>query len=129
MADVRQELLDLNQKLLDSITKADWKAYQSLCDASLTCFEPEAQGQLIQGLAFHEYYFKLGAVKGEHCTTMASPHVRILGVTAILSYVRVNQRLQADGTPVTRLVEETRIWQRISGKWKHVHFHRSVPTK
>lgn len=129
MADVRQELLALNQQLLDSITNADWKSYQSLCDPSLTCFEPEAQGQLIQGLPFHQYYFKLGAVKGEHCTTMASPHVRILGVTAILSYVRVNQRLQADGTPVTRLVEETRVWQRIGGKWKHVHFHRSLPTK
>jgi len=129
MADARQELLALNQKLLDSITNADWKTYRELCDPTLTCFEPEAQGQLIQGLAFHEYYFKLGAVKGEHCTIMASPHVRMLGVTAILSYVRVNQRLQPDGTPITKLVEETRVWQRIAGKWKHVHFHRSIPAK
>ena len=129
MADARQELLALNQRLLDSIANADWKTYQDLCDPSLTCFEPEAQGQLIQGLAFHQYYFKLGATKGEHCTTMASPHVRMLGVTAILSYVRVNQRLQADGAPVTRMVEETRVWQRIAGKWKHVHFHRSAPPK
>jgi ketosteroid isomerase-like protein len=125
MPDVRQELLALNQRLLDSIAAADWKTYQDLCDPSLTCFEPEAQGQLVEGLAFHEFYFKLGAVKGEHCTTMTAPHVRVIGDAAIVSYVRLNQRQQADGTPVTRAVEETRVWQKSGGQWKHVHFHRS----
>ena len=127
MADVKEELLALNQKLLDCIVRADWQTYQDLCDPSLTCFEPEALGQLIEGLAFHEFYFKLGAVKGDHCTTMASPHVRVVCSVAIVSYVRVNQRRQADGSPVTRTVEETRIWQKIDGTWKHVHFHRSLP--
>ena len=28
-----------------------------------------------------------------------------------------------------RATEETRIWQKQSGAWKHVHFHRSVPAK
>jgi calcium/calmodulin-dependent protein kinase (CaM kinase) II len=128
MADVREELLTLNQRLLDSIAGADWKAYQDLCDPSLTCFEPEAQGQLIQGLAFHEFYFKLGPAPGQRSTTMASPYVRLLGDTAIVAYVRVNQRQQPDGVPVTRTFEETRVWQRIGGQWKHVHFHRSMPT-
>jgi ketosteroid isomerase-like protein len=125
MADVRQELLALNQRLLDSIAAADWKMYQDLCDPTLTCFEPEAQGQLVEGLAFHEFYFKLGPAKGKHCTTMTAPHVRVIGDAAIVSYVRLNQRQQADGTPVTRAVEETRVWQKSSGQWKHVHFHRS----
>jgi hypothetical protein len=26
-------------------------------------------------------------------------------------------------------VEETRVWQRQNGRWKHVHFHRSAPTR
>jgi calcium/calmodulin-dependent protein kinase (CaM kinase) II len=129
MDDIRQELLALNQKLLDSIAAADWKTYQDLCDPSLTCFEPEAQGQLIHGLAFHQFYFNLGPTKGEHRTTMASPHVRVLGDAAVVSYVRVNQRLQADGSPVVRTVEETRVWHKVGGRWKNVHFHRSAPVR
>jgi ketosteroid isomerase-like protein len=123
-----QELLRLNQTLLDSIAKADWDRYAELCDPGLTCFEPEAQGHLVEGMAFHQFYFKLGAVKGEHNTTMSTPHVRIIGHVAIISYVRLNQRVTADGAPVTRVVEETRVWQRHKDGWKHVHFHRSLPS-
>lgn len=127
MTDSVVELLQLNQRLLDSIVQADWATYQELCDPSLTCFEPEAQGQLIEGMAFHEFYFKLGGTPIPHNTTMASPHVRVMGDAAVISYVRVNQRVTPDGSPVTRTVEETRVWQRTDGQWKHVHFHRSVP--
>ncbi len=125
-ADV-QELLKLNAALLDSIVRADWDAYQKLCDPTLTCFEPEALGNLVEGMEFHHFYFKLGGAQGHFSTTMASPHVRIMGDAAIVSYVRLNQRMTPDGSPVTRAVEETRVWQRQAGTWKHVHFHRSVP--
>ena len=124
-----QELLRLNQELLNSIVNADWPAYEKLCDPTLTCFEPEALGQLVEGMDFHRFYFKFGSAEEPNLTTMASPHVRILGDVAILSYVRLNQRVQSDGSPVTRSVEETRIWQKQNGVWKHVHFHRSLPTK
>lgn len=129
MADSVLELLQLNQRLLESIATADWGTYQELCDPSLTCFEPEAAGQLVEGMAFHEFYFKLGGVSGVHNTTMASPHVRVMGDAAVVSYTRLNQRVNADGSPVTRAVEETRVWQRQDGQWKHVHFHRSTPTR
>jgi hypothetical protein len=128
MADERKELLALNQRLLDSIVNADWSSYQELCDPSLTCFEPETLGQLVEGLAFHHFYFRLGATQGEHCTTMASPHVRMMGDVAVVSYVRLNQRV-VDGAPVTRAVEETRVWHKSNGRWRHVHFHRSAPAK
>ncbi len=123
------ELLALNKKLLDSIAAADWKTYEALCDPTLTCFEPEALGQLVAGMAFHKFYFEFGAASQPYNTEMCSPHVRIMGDVAVLSYVRVNQRQLADGTPVTRSVEETRVWQKQSGSWKHVHFHRSPPAK
>lgn len=127
--DVTHELLELNQRLLDSIAAADWATYEALCDPTLTCFEPEAMGQLVEGMEFHRFYFQLpGAAKPNH-TTMASPHVRIMGDVAVISYVRLNQRVQADGTPITRSVEETRVWQKQDSGWKHVHFHRSAPTK
>lgn len=120
-----EELLRLNQRLLEAIARADWKEYEELCDPTLTAFEPEAMGQMIRGLAFHRYYFDLGGVKGNHLTTMANPHVRLMGEVAVVSYVRLNQRLGADRSPYTQAVEETRVWHRKEGKWWHVHFHRS----
>ena len=120
-----EEQLRLNQRLLETITAGDWSVYQELCDPSLTAFEPEGKGQLVEGLDFHHFYFRLGGRRGEHQTTMSSPKVRIMGDVAVVAYVRLNQRVAEDGAPVTSAVEETRIWQRQNGKWKHVHFHRS----
>lgn len=122
------ELLGLTQQLLDSIVQGDWATYEQLCDPTLTAFEPEAVGQLVEGMPFHHFYFRLGGVKGEHCTTMSRPHVRLMGDVAVVSYVRLNQRVDGAGRPVTRSVEETRVWQRRDGRWRHVHFHRSPPT-
>ena len=49
-----QELIQLNQRLLDAIAAGDWATYQELCDPSLTAFEPEACGQLVEGMPFHK---------------------------------------------------------------------------
>ena len=120
------ELLEANQRLLESIAEGDWETYSTLCDPSLTCFEPETRGHLVEGMEFHRFYFDLGGASGPYNTTMASPHVRVSGDMGVVSYVRVNQRLGADGKPVSVTSEETRVWQRIEGAWRHVHFHRSV---
>ena len=119
------ELLTLTMRLLDSILQADWPTYAELCDESLTAFEPESRGQLVEGLPFHKFYFDLGAPAGPRQATMCSPHVRVLGDVAVVSYVRLTQKLDAGGVPTTLSVAETRVWQRKAGKWKHVHFHRS----
>jgi ketosteroid isomerase-like protein len=119
------ELIALNQRLLKSIAEADWLTYAELCDPSLTAFEPEAAGQLVEGLDFHAYYFKLSRLTSPRHTTMASPHVRILNDVAIVAYTRLTQKLDADGRPHTESVNETRIWHKQNGAWKHVHFHRS----
>ncbi|MFO0947329.1 MAG: nuclear transport factor 2 family protein [Planctomycetota bacterium] len=128
-ADVKRELLALNQSLLESIANADWEVYATLCDPSISAFEPEAMGQLVEGMDFHRFYFDLGAARPGHKTTMCSPHVRLMGDVAVLSYVRLNQRISADGAPAVSGVEETRVWQKTSGGWKHVHFHRSPLAK
>ena len=124
MNDATTELLDLTQRLLNSITDGDWAAYQELCDPSLTAVEPESHGQVVEGLAFHRFYFDLGGIRGRHQTTICAPHVRVMGDVAVVTYVRLNQRV-ADGAAVTSAFEETRIWQRQAEGWKHVHFHRS----
>jgi calcium/calmodulin-dependent protein kinase (CaM kinase) II len=124
---VVDELLALNQRLLDSIAAADWETYAELCHPSLTCFEPEARGHLVEGMPFHRFYFELGGARKPHRTTMSQPHVRIMGDAAVVSYVRLNQRVDAEGRCTTTAVEETRVWQKIDGRWRHVHFHRSLP--
>ncbi len=91
---IASEILQLNQRLLESIAAGDWATYESLCAPDLTCFEPEAAGHLVEGMAFHKFYFDLGASSGPRNVTMATPHVRLLGdATAIVAYSRLVQRL------------------------------------
>jgi calcium/calmodulin-dependent protein kinase (CaM kinase) II len=119
------ELLLLNQRLLDTIADGDWSAYQELCDPTLTAVEPESHGQLVEGLAFHRFYFDLGGIRGRHHTTMVAPHVRVMGDVAVITYVRLVQRTGESGATTTAS-SETRVWQRQAGKWRHVHFHRTA---
>jgi calcium/calmodulin-dependent protein kinase (CaM kinase) II len=123
--DTEAELLALTRRLLESITAGDWATYQELCDPTLTAFEPEAPGQLVEGLAFHRFYFDLGGVRGRHQTTLCAPRVRVMGDVAVVTYARLVQKVGDDGQPATRATTETRVWQRREGRWRHVHFHRS----
>ena len=123
----KQELLSLTHQLLDCIARADWDAYQLLCDPTITCFEPEARNHLVEGLDFHRYYFALGARKTPANTTICAPQVRMLGAdAAVISYVRLVQSLNDAGVPQTSRSEETRVWHKTAAGWRHVHFHRSV---
>ncbi len=127
MSEMVRELLELNQRLLDSIAGGDWETYVDLCDPSLTAFEPEARGHLVEGMDFHRFYFDRKRPTGESNTTMASPQVRLLGdKVALVTCVRLIQHDGLDGQPVTARFEETRLWQRQDGRWQHVHFHRSA---
>lgn len=125
MSAVESELMALNAKLLKAIDAGDWAGYAALCDESITCFEPEACGQVIAGMPFHKFYFDLPKGTTPKQSTMASPHVRVMGDAAVLSYVRVVQKLDASGGPVSVAAMETRVWQKTDSGWKHVHFHRS----
>jgi len=127
------ELLKLNQQLLNAIAAGDWDAYRSVVAPDITCFEPEARGHLVEGLPFHEFYFKMPAATSQPVkhltTTMVAPRVRLLADNAaVVSYVRLVQKLDDAGKPVTASSEETRVWQKLGGRWQHVHFHRSLPT-
>jgi|OM-RGC.v1.029717020 Calcium/calmodulin dependent protein kinase II Association. len=97
----------------------------SLSSADLTCVEPETQGSIVEGLGFHKHFFDLGASqppsKVATQNTICSPHVRMLGRDhALVCYVRVTQ---SGGTVST--ANETRLWKRVGGGWKNIHFHRS----
>jgi len=125
----RDTILELTQKLLVCIIDGDWETYTELCCPTLTCFEPEALGNLVDGLEFHQYYFNLPSTNSNSAplpvqAKIVAPHVRVMGDVAIIAYVRLTQKM-ADGKPITVAMEETRVWHRQQGKWKHVHFHRS----
>lgn len=126
----RDTLLNLTHCLLESIVQGDWEAYCELCDPTLTCFEPEARGCLVEGMDFHQFYFDLDrpptSKPAKVQTTLASPHVRMLGSdAAIVNYVRLTQSVDSAGVPHTRSAEETRVWHKQGNDWKLVHMHRS----
>ena len=120
-------LIQLTQKLLDSIATGDWDTYIELCDPSLTSFEPEAHSNLVEGMPFHKFYFDNLSFRSAVQTTIAAPRVRMLGTdAAIVSYIRLIQKMTSAGNAETFQSEETRVWQKQNGAWKHVHFHRSI---
>ncbi len=126
-ATVVEEVLAASRKLLASIDAGNWAEYVKLCDESITCFEPEARGHLVTGLPFHKFYFDLPpcGTPTPRLSSMASPQVRVLSDTsAVVTYVRLVQKIDPLGEPVTVSGMETRVWQKIGGTWKHVHFHR-----
>lgn len=122
-----KELLDLSQQLLNSIDQQDWDTYTRLCDPELTAFEPEGVGNVIRGMAFHKFYFDLEASGLPKQSVISSPLIRMIGDCAVITYIRVCQRLNADGGVPSSAFEETRIWEKQNGEWKHIHFHRSAP--
>lgn len=122
-----RELLAVTQQLLNSIVAGDWQTYQTLCDPSLTCFEAEARGQLVEGMQFHSFYFNSSGSPARRQVTMTQPHVRMLGDdAAVVCYVRLTQSIDGSGAAQTSRYEETRVWQKKAGAWRHVHFHRSA---
>mmetsp|Transcript_12965 Transcript_12965/g.16372 ORF Transcript_12965/g.16372 Transcript_12965/m.16372 type:complete len:427 (+) Transcript_12965:108-1388(+) len=129
---ISEELINLTQELLDAISEGDYQKYQDLCDESLTAFEPEALAGLVEGLDFHKFYFdkdKGSSKKVRAKSTITSPHVRLMGKSAVVTYQRISQfeDLQTGSFSSISSVE-TRIWQLKNGLWKNVHFHRSNPS-
>lgn len=119
------ELLDASLKLLQAIDAGDWDTYAALCAEDITCFESEANGHLVVGLPFHKFYFDLPGNGSPRLSTASSPTVRVIGDVGLVCYARLTQKLDSQGAPVTVTSDETRIWQKINGEWKHIHFHRS----
>ncbi|XP_027042895.1 calcium/calmodulin-dependent protein kinase type II delta chain-like isoform X1 [Pocillopora damicornis] len=126
-----QHIIQLTQKLITSITTGDFDTYSKLVDPHVTAFEPASNGNLVEGLEFHKFYFDnlLGKRATPVNTTILSPHVHMLGdEAACICYVRLQQFISSAGVPLTRQTEETRVWQKKSGHWINVHLHISNAT-
>ncbi|XP_031845209.1 calcium/calmodulin-dependent protein kinase II isoform X18 [Nomia melanderi] len=128
----RQEIIKMTEQLIESINIGDFEAYTKICDPHLTAFEPEALGNLVEGMDFHKFYFD-NAVLGKNCkavnTTILNPHVHLLGEdAACIAYVRLTQYMDKHGVAHTQQSEESRVWHKRDNKWQNVHFHRSAVT-
>ena len=108
----------LNERLLYAIDSGDLETYRELCDPSLTAFEPEALGNLVEGLGFHETYFGSPA-SGKRKSSVRAPHIRLLGDTAVVAYVRLVQSTTSDGQHSTTDFEETRGLSRLRSELHH----------
>ncbi|XP_055714658.1 calcium/calmodulin-dependent protein kinase type II alpha chain isoform X3 [Phlebotomus papatasi] len=127
----RQEIIKMTEQLIEAINNGDFDAYTKICDPHLTAFEPEALGNLVEGMDFHKFYFE--NVLGKNCkainTTILNPHVHLLGEdAACIAYVRLTQYIDKQGHAHTHQSEETRVWHKRDAKWQNVHFHRSTAT-
>ncbi|XP_039276807.1 calcium/calmodulin-dependent protein kinase type II alpha chain isoform X25 [Nilaparvata lugens] len=124
----KQEVIKMTEQLLEAINVGDYEAYTKICDPHLTAFEPEALGNLVEGMDFHKFYFD--NVVGKNCkavnTTILNPTVHLLGDdAACIAYVRLTQYMDKQGAAHSSQCEETRIWHKRDNKWQNVHFHRS----
>ncbi|XP_056275949.1 calcium/calmodulin-dependent protein kinase (CaM kinase) II beta 1 isoform X6 [Pseudoliparis swirei] len=124
----KQEIIKITEQLIEAINNGDFEAYAKICDPGLTSFEPEALGNLVEGMDFHRFYFEnflAKNIKPIH-TTILNPHVHLIGEdAACVAYIRLTQFVDVEGRPRSSQSEETRVWHRRDGKWQNIHFHCS----
>ncbi|XP_040034997.2 calcium/calmodulin-dependent protein kinase type II subunit gamma isoform X11 [Gasterosteus aculeatus] len=124
----KQEIIKMTEQLIEAINNRDFEAYTRICDPGLTSFEPEALGNLVEGMDFHKFYFDNLLSKNSKPvhTTILNPHVHLIGEeAACIAYIRLTQYMDAQGRPRSCQSEETRVWHRRDAKWLNVHFHCS----
>ncbi|XP_028844122.1 calcium/calmodulin-dependent protein kinase type II subunit gamma isoform X3 [Denticeps clupeoides] len=124
----KQEIIKMTEQLIEAINNGDFEAYTRICDPGLTSFEPEALGNLVEGMDFHKFYFENLLSKNSKPvhTTILNPHVHLIGEdAACIAYIRLTQYIDSQGRPRSCQSEETRVWQRRDAKWLNVHFHCS----
>ncbi|XP_034008492.1 calcium/calmodulin-dependent protein kinase type II subunit gamma isoform X5 [Trematomus bernacchii] len=124
----KQEIIKMTEQLIEAINNGDFEAYTRICDPGLTSFEPEALGNLVEGMDFHKFYFDNLLSKNSKPvhTTILNPHVHLIGEeAACIAYIRLTQFMDAQGRPRSCQSEETRVWHRREAKWLNVHFHCS----
>ncbi|XP_059909923.1 calcium/calmodulin-dependent protein kinase (CaM kinase) II beta 1 isoform X9 [Gadus macrocephalus] len=124
----KQEIIKITEQLIEAVNNGDFEAYAKICDPGLTSFEPEALGNLVEGMDFQRFYFENLLAKNSKPihTTILNPHVHLIGEdAACIAYIRLTQYVDGQGRPRSSQSEETRVWHRRESRWQNVHFHCS----
>lgn len=122
------DIIKLTEKITSAMLTGDYDLFVRLTEPQLTCFLPEAGGNLIEGVSFHKFYFdNVDQRLGKPASTyILNPHVCFLSdEAAYIAYKRLTQFIHKNGSPMTIHMEETRIWQKQGGRWICVHYHCS----
>ncbi|TRY94537.1 hypothetical protein DNTS_008441 [Danionella cerebrum] len=107
----KQEIIKITEQLIEAVNNGDFDAYTRICDPGLTSFEPEALGNLVEGMDFHKFYFEHLLSKNNKPvhTTILNPHVHLIGEdAACIAYIRLTQYIDSQGRPRSCQSEETR---------------------
>ena len=127
-----QEIIKLTEQIVTASGECDMETLSNLCDPGITVFKPESLGNLLIGAEYTKFYSdSLNSMILEYSgytnTSILHPKVYFLSEdAACISYVRLTQFLNKEGSPKTAQHEETRVWHRKNGLWLNVHFHQSI---
>ncbi|KAL1264664.1 hypothetical protein QQF64_005019 [Cirrhinus molitorella] len=79
----KQEIIKITEQLIEAVNNGDFEAYTRICDPGLTSFEPEALGNLVEGMDFHKFYFEHLLSKNNKPvhTTILNPHVHLIAAS------------------------------------------------
>ena len=122
------ELIGIVRRMLEAIHAGDLETYTALSSPELTCFETDVAPYRIDGLDFHLRLMDSMRESGSFGKLvgfeMLTPHVHLLGDSAVVTYTRL-MTYSTESGPVFRAFNETRVFTRKEGGWRMIHFHRS----
>ncbi|CAM9216644.1 unnamed protein product [Lampetra planeri] len=128
------EVVKVTEELIEAINNGDFEAYRRLCDPCVTSFEPEALGNLVEGVEFYRFFFENVVDPARAARTrllLRPPRVHLLGQdAACVALVSLAQGpAGTSDVPRPTRVEETLLWGRSQdhghGRWLLLHAHRS----
>lgn len=123
-----RELLDITHRMLDAIHSGDIETYRALSAPDLSCYETDVAPYRIDVLEFHLDLMTAMRERGVYSSLIRfdvlTPRVQVYGDTGIVTYTRLMTYFSESGL-TWRTFNETRVFSKIGGQWKMVHFHRS----
>jgi len=124
---VEDELLSLTKELLTRIyvdPSADF--YKDHVAEDLTCYE--GLPTRLDGIEYHlkalDALAESAGQSGTRHIELLNPKVQVYGDVGIVTATVQFTQFRNQDTE-TRLLNETRVWAKIDGDWKLVHFHKS----
>lgn len=85
----------------------------------------------MEGLNHHKFYFDFAPTASSHGDVIIqsiaeNPVVRVMGRSAVISYIRSTKTIESEISSSSTKHEETRVWQLFENRWRQVHVHRGL---
>ena len=124
---VEDELMSLTKKLLTRIyVEPSSDFYKEHVAEDVTCYE--GLPTRLDGIEYHLKALDALAESTEHPgkrhIELLNPKIQVYGDVGVVTATVQFATFQNQGVE-TRLLNETRVWAKVDGAWKLVHFHKS----